>query len=477
MHICIIGTGASGLMAACELVKLDFIETISIIGSKKIPSIKVGESSTMTFYNFIKKNFDINEFVQKSDAAVKYGVYYKNWSKRDFIHFFGSNCYSRKSYTQKTYAELLANKDPSVHLHDLVAGKLWKFIQNNEVSLDFAEHEHSWHFDAGKFKIFVKNHLKKNSKITFFDDTIIDCKFSFGDTIKYIIGESNKKYTADYFVNYSGDNKLNEKIFKEEYISLYPYLLTNKALAYPLPYSDKNKQFHPYTVAKTMKNGWRWITPTQSRIGTGYVFSYNHISVDEATHEFIEDIGDKTIEPFLVDFNPKYNKKPFKVNSCTIGMSSGFLEPLDAPGLAITNGSIEALLTMLKKINHLKGENNFLKIKEIKKCYDQQNFYVHIAHEWWCAFILHQYKTCYRNDTQFWIDHKNVKCNFYDEIVGSMGCAPTILFEKYEYEMFFRTTAGKDVQWESKTKEKPFIIEELDTETVHHLEYIQRFYN
>ena len=93
MHICIIGTGASGLMAACELVKLDFIETISIIGSKKIPSIKVGESSTMTFYNFIKKNFDINEFVQKSDAAVKYGVYYKNWSKRDFIHFFGSNCY------------------------------------------------------------------------------------------------------------------------------------------------------------------------------------------------------------------------------------------------------------------------------------------------------------------------------------------------------------------------------------------------
>ena len=89
-----------------------------------------------------------------------------------------------------------------------------------------------------------------------------------------------------------------------------------------------------------MKNGWRWITPTQSRIGTGYVFSDNHISIDEATNEFLEDIGDKTIKPFLVDFNPKCNKRPFKFNSCTIGMSSGFLEPLDATGLQI---SIQAI--------------------------------------------------------------------------------------------------------------------------------------
>ena len=478
MHICIIGTGASGLMAACELVNLDFIETISIIGSKKIPSIKVGESTTISFYNFIQRNFNIAEFVQKSDAAVKYGVCYNNWSKKDFIHFFASEIqFLRKSHLDRTYCELLANKDPSVHLHDLIAGKLWKFIQNNEVSLNYTEHQHSWHFDAGKFKIFLKNHLKKNSKITFFDDTIIDCKFSSGDTIGYIIGESNTKYTADYFVNCSGDNKLNENVFKEEYISLSPYLLTNKAVVYPLPYEDKKRQFHPYTVAKTMKNGWRWITPTQSRIGTGYVFSDNHISVDEATHEFIEDIGDKTIEPFLVDFTPKYNKKPFKVNSCTIGMSSGFLEPLDAPGLSFTCTNILDLVFSLKKINQLKDENNYIKIKELKKLYDLQNFNNCARNEWWCAFILHQYKTCWRNDTQFWKDHKNVKCNFYDKIISSLGCIPMDLFEKWEYEMFFKTTAGKDIQWKSKIKEKPFPVEQLDTETIHHLEYIQRFYN
>jgi hypothetical protein len=478
MHICIIGTGVSGLMTACELLKLNFVEKINIIGSSKIPSIKVGESTTHTFYKFVKDNFDIKEFVQETDAAVKYGVYYENWSKKNFIHAFGGNKpYLRESTFERAYCQLLANKESDTHIHDLIFGNLWNFIQKNEVSLDDEEHPHSWHFDAGKFKLFMKNYLKKNKKVSIIDDTIIDCKFLIGDQIQYIVGESNKKYTADYFVNCCGDNELNEKVFKEEYISLSSYLLTNKALVYPLKYTNKEEQFYPYTIAKTMKNGWRWVTPTQSRIGTGYVFSDNHISVDEATNEFLDDIGDKTIKPFLVDFNPKYIKNPFKTNSCTIGMSNGFLEPLDAPGLALTNGNIINLIDVLDKINQIKNYNTYLKKIEISKKCESLNFASKIDYEWGCSFILHQYKTCWRNDTQFWIDHKNVKCDFYDKITDKMHYVPTHLFERHEYEMFFKTTAGKDIQWESKIKENPFPVEQLDTETIHHLEYIKSFYD
>lgn len=467
MNICIIGTGMSGLMTACELLKLDFIKKITIIGSSKIPSIKVGESTTFSFYNFINKNFDIKEFIKSTDASVKYGVYYKNWSKRNFIHTFGpNNPYSRISNNERVYCKMLANKDPNIHIHDLINNKMWNFIQKNEVSLNKEENPYSWHFDAGKCKIFLKKHLKKSTKIVFFDDTIIDCKFLVGDQIHYILGENKIKYTADYFVNCCGDNELNEKLFKEEYTSLSPYLLTNKALVYPLKYTDKKDQFHPYTVAKTMKYGWRWITPTQSRIGTGYVFSDNHISVDEATNEFLEDIGDKTIQPFLVDFNPKFNKRPFKSNSCTIGMSNGFLEPLDAPGLALTVGKINILISILKIKDNFEDYNNM-----ISGLNSNQSLY-----PWWCAFILHQYKTCWRNDTQFWIDHRNVECDFYDQIIDSMYDIPIHLLKKYEYEMLFKTTAGKDIQWKSKVTQKPFPVEQLDTKTIHHLEYIQSFY-
>lgn len=478
MHICIIGTGVSGLMTACELLNLDFIEKISIIGSSRIPPIKVGESTTESFYRFVEKNFNISDFVKSTDASIKYGVYYENWSKENFIHFFGSNKpFIRKSTIERVYCEMLANKDPKIHIHDLIGIKLWKFIQKNEVSLNLEEHIYSWHFEASKLKIFLKNHLRQNNKIKFFDDTIVECKFSFEESIEYIIGESKNKYFADYFVNCSGDHEVNEKVFKNEYASTSSYLLTNKALVYPLKYTNKKNQFHPYTVSRTMKHGWRWITPTQSRIGTGYVFSDNHVSVDEATNDFLEDIGDKTIEPFLVDFSPKYNKKPFRVNNCTIGMSSGFLEPLDAPGLAHTNAGIGNLIIFLKKSNEIKNQNTYVRQREKINLCKVINHTLYRGYEWWCSFILHQYKTCWRNDTQFWVDHKNVKCYFYEEIIKSMECASIDLFERYEYEMLFKTTAGKNIQWKSKLKSKPFPVEELDTETIHHLDYIQKFYD
>lgn len=472
MHICIIGTGASGWISCTMLKKLDFIKKITIIGSSKIPSIGVGESTTLNFVSQVLDKVELKKFVQESDAAVKYGVYYKNWSKRDFIHYFKSEeDFLRTNNVEETWGEMLANKDPDIHIHDLIGNNLWKFIQKNQVSLNLDEHNHSWHFDAGKFINFLKKINLEDSKVNFIDDTIINCKFLMGDQIQYIIGESNVKYNADYFVNCCGDNKLNESAFKEEYVSLSPYLLTNKALVYPLKYTNKPDQFHPYTVAKTMKHGWRWITPTQSRIGTGYVFSDNHVSVDEATNEFLEDIGDKTLEPFLVDFNPKCNKKPFKSNSCTIGMSSGFLEPLDAPGLTLTIIAINSLTQLLKY------KNDKSKLIKCLNFLNTANDTMNIKYQWWCAFILHQYKTCWRNDTQFWIDHKNVKCNFYEQIVNSLEYVPIELFENHEYMMFFLTTAAKDIQWKAKVKQKPFPVEQLDTETIHHLDYIQSFYD
>lgn len=462
MHICIIGTGASGWIACTMLKKLNFVKKITIIGSSKIPSIGVGESTTLNFVKNVLCNVDLKKFVRESDAAVKYGVYYKNWSKRNFIHYFRSNQnFLRVNHTEETWGEMLGNKDSNTHIHDLIGNKMWNFTQKNEVSLNLDENPHSWHFDAGKFIKFLKRINLEDNKVNFIDDTIVDCDIFADGFIKNIVGEDKKIYTADYFVNCCGDNELNEKIFKENYILLSSYLLTNKALVYPLKYKNKKEQFHPYTVAKTMKHGWRWITPTQSRIGTGYVFSDNHVSIDEATSEFLDDIGDKTIDPILVDFTPKVNSTPFKVNSCTIGMSSGFLEPLDAPGLHMTIMSLNILTTILKE-------------DDVSLDYANQEFYH--RYQWWCAFILHQYKTCWRNDTQFWIDHKNVKCNFYEQIINSMYYVPQHLLENYSYMMFFLTTAAKDIQWKSKVKDKPFSVEQLETKTIHHLDYIQKFY-
>jgi 2-polyprenyl-6-methoxyphenol hydroxylase-like FAD-dependent oxidoreductase len=150
--ILIVGGGTSGWMTAAAIAKrLPHIK-LSLVESPDVPVIGVGESTTLNFLTRVLPEIDLEKFVQESDAAVKYGVYYKNWSKKDFIHYFKSEKeFCRKNYDEISYGQLLSNKDKNIHIHDLIGNKLWKFIQENEVSLDFKEHKHSWHFDAGKF--------------------------------------------------------------------------------------------------------------------------------------------------------------------------------------------------------------------------------------------------------------------------------------------------------------------------------------
>jgi tryptophan halogenase len=435
----------------------------------------VGESTTHPFYNFIKEHFSIEEFVRQSDAAVKYGVVYKNWSKREFIHHFESiKKHFSSPYDEKKYLETLLNKGTDTHLHDIIARKLWSFIQENQVSLDPDEYLYTWHFDAGKFKVFLKSELSKYQKIEFVYDTIVECKFQGKEHIEYIVGEDNKKYYADYFINCCGEHSVNERVFKEKYIPFSNCLLTNKAVVYPLSYTDKKNQFHPYTIAKTMKYGWRWITPTQSRIGTGYVFSDNHISVDQAMSELIDDVGDKTIQPFLVDFTPRCIEKPFKKNNCTVGMSAGFLEPLDAPGLAFTYGHIKVVVDLLRTISR-KKESRYQATYYLTKSLNSYNLQFHLHYRWWCNFILMQYKTCHRNDTNFWIDQKNVRFDFHNQILSTLKNPPEELFMMFEYPMLYKTIAGKDFSIETENKNKPYLLDEPDTKTVHHIDYINQF--
>ena len=465
MKVVVIGTGASGWITVSSLLKLDFVESVKIIGSSTIPSIGVGESTTLSFFeNFLSDNPElIKRFVQQSDAAVKYGVYYKGWSNKDFLHHFKPSCLFQRNGMggEETWGQLLSRKRKDDHIHDLIGSQLIEFSEKNEVSLNTQEYPHSWHFDAGKFIAFMQNEFENDPRVELVEDSIKGCDYS-GNRINAAFGEK-KTYIADYFVNCTGSHN----VFHCSYKDYSQYLLTNKAMVFPLEYTNKEEQFHPFTVAKTMKYGWRWITPTQSRIGTGYVFSTDHISVDEAVDEFTSDIGDKSIQPKIVDFTPKVAIDPFKLNYCSIGMAQGFLEPLDAPGIAITLSSLNSLSEILSHIHSGYDELS------LKQGVANINWEIQREYEFWCSFILHQYKTCTRDDTQFWIDQKNVNCNFYDQFIDWMIEVPPSLKSRYEFMMFWYTTAAKDIVWESGFP--PPKLKEIPVETITHLDYINQF--
>jgi tryptophan 7-halogenase len=463
MHICIIGTGASGWMTCSILRQKKYIDKITIIGSPSIPTIGVGESTTLNFLEFLEDcGIEEEELARECDASFKYGVYYQNWSKKDFIHHFkNSHIAEERGIDLDYFGKTLANKNKNSHVHDFIGKKLWNFIQENKISEHKDEYLNAWHFEANKFISFLEKRNLSDPKINFISDTVVKCKY-VGDTdeIKNIKLKSGKKITADYYVISTGQSCASDNIFKEEYESYSNYLLANKAVvSLGVNYKDKQKEFYPYTVAKTMKYGWRWITPTYSRIGTGYVFSDRHVSHEEAIKEFMEDIDDDSVTPAVVDFYPRRNAKPYKSNNCVIGMAQGFLEPLDASGLTITFHSILHLCNILEGNLHTNDANELERIN----------------YQFWCSFILLQYKTCYRDDTEFWKDHKNVSCPFFDELMHIMINQPDLvkdLSNNVEFFMLFQTLAGKDFRWSSGTSEKPQVIEDKEYRTCDHLKYI-----
>jgi tryptophan halogenase len=490
MHVCVVGSGASGWLVANQFKELGYITKVTIIGSPKIPHIGVGESTTLTLpVAHSKFNSDLSEFIRESHAAVKYGVYYKNWSKNDFIHFFKSESpFKKNGLSARKYIQLLGNKPTNIFIHDLYGKNLWdEAVGKNNVfpdNMGFTEgdivHPNTYHFDAGKYIQYLKRLAFKSEKINFIEETVENVNFGENGVIQSLDLTNDVKIIANYYVNTTGQSLKTKNIFNEEYDSLGDVLLTTKAVIYPLEYTNKREQFHPYTVAKTMKNGWRWITPTWERIGTGYVFSENHVSVDEAVNEFITDIGDKSIQPGVVDFLPRINKTTFKINSCSIGMANGFLEPLDAPGLALTN-TVTNELERLLNIYHLDIINNNIVNNDLyREGVNILNDKIKKSYKFWVTFILNQYKSCYRNDTRFWVDHKNVKWDELDIAVNDLNAYCDKHKNDYDVMMLAQTIASRNIQYNNPLPKHitplNFPLHEELLRTQHHLDWVENFH-
>jgi tryptophan halogenase len=472
MRICIIGKGASGWMAATYLSRMmREISSITIIGSPEVKTIGVGESNTLALSDFHKElGISISEFVKNSDATIKYGVFYKNWGGNNFLHNF------KQYYTWGENAlyhfKSLSNKPKNVPIYDIIAPDLTEFTQKNQIAQSEKIYPKSWHFDAGMYISFLEKINLQDEKIVSIEDTVVECNFLEDEKIKNIILKSGKIIEADYYIFASGNSNFLENILNEKYESLSNVLLTDKALVYPLEYKNKRNQFHPYTVAKTMECGWRWITPTYSRVGTGYVYSSKYISDDEARNEFLKDIGDYSINPTVVKFNPRYNKKTFKKNYCTMGMSNGFLEPLDAPGLSITIQTIRILCNSL-----LKKEKYGIPLSEINFLIESNNHMIEQMYKRWACFILLQYKTSSTRKNKFWNDHRNVKWDYYEECIRSLE--QFMGDEKDDFAlMMFHTMAAKNFQWKSDVTTIPFQYQLTQKEKLmHHLDYINYMRN
>ena len=161
-------------------------------------------------------------------------------------------------------------------------------------------------------------------------------------------------------------------------------------------------------------------------------------------------------------------------------MANGFLEPLDAPGLALTNNVTNRLEDLLK-IYHTDIQNKNLYNNTLyNEGLDILNANVRKSYNFWTTFILNQYKTCYRNDTQFWVDHKNVKWDQWDLAVSDLNAYCDIHKNDYDVIMLAQTIASRDIQYYTPLPPHitplNFPLEETTPPTQHHLDWIKSFH-
>ena len=170
-----------------------------------------------------------------------------------------------------------------------------------------------------------------------------------GEDVDHVVLKDGREIKSDLFVDCTGFAKLLSKDNKHD-IDLSDRLYTNTAVAGRIEYQDRDTEMHPYTHACAMDDGWVWITPITSRIGSGMVFNRDITDIEDAKESFCNFWEGRISKDELkvLQWNPVMSSEPWRGNVVSIGLSSGFIEPLESTGIALICRGIEFIEETIK---------------------------------------------------------------------------------------------------------------------------------
>ena len=244
--------------------------------------------------------------------------------------------------------------------------------------------EYAYHFDATKFGLWLRDKYCKKVKHIVDDIKTIE-------TNKDGIKSLNKKYKADLYIDCTGfKSMLLGETIKEPFDSYSDMLPNDSAWATRIPYKDKKKELVPYTNCTAIENGWVWNIPLWSRIGTGYVYSSKFVDDDTALKQFKKHLKREDLEFKNIKMRVGLHNRLWVKNVVAIGLSAGFIEPLESNGLF----SVHEFL--LKLVRNLQRE----KVSQWDR--DNFNYSCKALLNTFAEFVSLYYALSHRNDTEYW---------------------------------------------------------------------------
>lgn len=346
MKICIIGGGTTGWWAAGYLEKQHPDFDITLIESSDVPRIGVGESTLPQVAEFFRAmDLDEEQWMPEASAVKKLGNIKSGWNNNEDLPFtFWSNEGNAFDKWAKKY----------------LSGKLDldSFNKLNE------EKYYAYHMDAERAGEVVKNSCKR---VTHIIDTLDSLPEGY-----------------DLYIDCTGFQR---KFVNDMTMMQFEHHLVDSAWVCPF-----ELDYHPtgYTQSIARDYGWQFVIDLTSRIGTGYVFASQLCSTTDAYGSFMEYNKHRTPfmdkKPRLIQWKPEVLESPWSGNVVAIGLSNGFLDPLESNALFMTQYSITLLSQVLAK-----GTNAELYNRAMRKVWRDNS-----------AYILHHYMLSNRDDTEFW---------------------------------------------------------------------------
>jgi tryptophan halogenase len=431
-NIVIVGGGTSGWMAAATLIKFFPQKHITLIESPDIPTIGVGESTTQFIRTWVKMlDIDDKEFMKECDATYKLSIKFNdfNYLGDGGFHYPFSSPYLEGCTWGLWDWHLVKYKNSNIKLSDFVdsyfpTASLYdvnKITENKDNSFDNFNFnlDVAYHFDATKFGRWLREKYAKPKGVKHIVETVEKVNTDKNGVTELVLS-NGKTITADLFVDCSGfKSMLLEGALKVPFESFENTLINNMAWATPLEYKDKQLEMQPFTNCTALGNGWVWNTPLYSRIGTGYVFSTKHTTEEEALEEFKQYLmSDKIVVPRTKEeietlpFRKVFMKtgihsKVWEKNVVGIGLSSGFIEPLESNGLF----SVHEYLLKLVRVLSVKRVNQFDK--------DMFNSAAIRLTKNFSEFVGLHYALTNRSDTDYWKEISNKE--FSKDMINSKG--------------------------------------------------------
>ena len=456
-NIFVVGGGFSGWITALFLQRSFPHLNIKVIQSSKIEIIGVGESSTsMIISLFDYLGISIQDLIVNCGTTIKNAIKFTNWNNDGKSYFHGFRTYdSQLDFYFKTkfspYSKcIFSNGTEScrsfvaineiynkrnldeIHLPSVLsyknkipfsinAGK--KFVNKNLLA-HFDHHcSFALHLDASKIAVYLRK-IGIERGIESIDGVVSSVMKDKDGYVEELILDDKRKYKCDFVFDCTGFSRLFAgKIFKSKFKSYRDYLPMKKAI----PFEIENKgKTPPYTEAISMKYGWMWKTSASGRYGCGYTYDSDYISEDQAYDEVSKVIKQKPNVKKVISFSPGYFETPWNKNVLSIGLSSGFIEPLEASSIWLTNMSLRIFLQNIggffNREQKLIDEYN----KEFQKRTDSILNLV----------CFHYF--CKRNDTLFWKEFrtKNKIPEQLEEILEIFSYRTSITTDSYLNKTF-----------------------------------------